>query len=397
MANMKDDEYRKEFGHFEYDSFTAEQETLEQNSDWLCCGKDMSVSALPDPIEFPTMNNGIDMDILMDTMDNTNLMLNFSGRTECIRSSAISGLHDNAGISGPCFSDMNKKIQQYKIDMATIFSLGLKAHARNLSYVLMRWGKVTSIVSDRYEFMPITQLLKIVDGLESQFGTAEFIGGSISHELTMARFRYPESTQVITDAYNSVLSACGKAPTSSLTPVVEFRSSDTTQEAARLVTYLESSGSSFHLIPFGSGVTVVHKASDKNNRATAGKSGIELFEEESNLLFSKLGDEISTLIPKMLSVEIKHPGNAFISICKYAGIPQKWGGVLEEDVRAMYEPQGCTFLDLYMSLTEVTSLAVRDGYSPESSKIIELEDGISKVARNPHRWTATDFAGTISW
>ena len=125
---------------------------------------------------------------------------------------------------------------------------------------------------------------------------------------------------------------------------------------------------------------------------------MEKFREETQTLFSKMEYDIADLIPKMLATSINHPGNTFVGLCKYAGIPQKWGGLIEEDIRADWpDMSGCTFLDIYEELTRSTALAIRDGLEPHSKRILTLEEGIAKVAKNRSSWKKYDLAGTVVW
>lgn len=55
------------------------------------------------------------------------------------------------------------------------------------------------------------------------------------------------------------------------------------------------------------------------------------------------------------------------------------------------------YLSLYEALTEVTAMAIRDGLTPYSSRVLDLEEGISKVSRNKAAWTKYDLPGTVAW
>ena len=237
--------------------------------------------------------------------------------------------------------------------------------------------------------MPISELLATISKMEQEFGYAEFMGGSISHDRTYAKFRFPDSAEEITDAYNKALRAAGRQSVGKLTPVVEFRSSDTGVEAARLIPFLEPDAGKYNLIPLLEGVSVNHQNS-------AGITCMEKFQQDAMTLYAQMGSEIQTLIPAMLSHDVHYPGNAVVGICNHLRIPQKWGGLAEEDIRTMY-PAGCTFLDLFMGLTEVTSYAVQEGYSPQSMRIINLEEGLAKLAKNRHLWSKFDLPGTVNW
>lgn len=394
MSEMYEDGFREEYGEHEYANFVACQKKLEAMSEWITGVRGMQVTALADPMSveerYNDPTNRIGKDILLDTADNSGLILNAEGVSECLRQCALPSLLGTSGIGGTGIGRVTKHF------LAIGISAFLTA-ARSESQILKRAGKVASVVSMQYEYMPPSELLEICEKLENQFGKPEFIGGSISHDLTTAKFRFPEAAPDVTAAYNKLLIAAGKPATAQLTPVVEFRTSDTSGEAARLITYLQdSTASMYSLIPLGEGVKVVHTPPDETG-ANGRKTCMEKFEEEAATLYAKTGAEIQTLIPAMLNTHIRYPANSLIGLCKSNRIPQKWGGLVEEDVRDIYGQQGCTFLDLYLLLTEVTSHAVNEGNSPQSKRIIELEEILSKIARSPHKWTQYDKPGTVSW
>lgn len=392
MSNMAFDVFREEFGFGEYELFLAKQQELEQKSRWICDVDNMSVIPVGDSMEaysiFRDPKNKIPQDILVDTAENAGLILQYMGQKECLRDCAMSSLQRTVGLTGPGYSWLTK------YNLAQMLSYALTG-SRSNSKLLLRAGKISAVLSGSYEYMAPTVLLDICKDLEQQFGSMEFMGGSIAHNLTTAKFRFPDAAPEITNAYNKILLAAGRPATSILTPVVEMRTSDTADEAARLITYLEPDRNRYCLIPFGDGIAVKHQPPKEyvnSNRISC----IEKFRQETQTLYAKAGDEIQSLIPSMLNTMIHNAGNAIIGLCKYINIPQKWGGMIEEDARTMYA-QGCTFLDLYMLLTDVTGLAVQEGYSPQSMRIINLEEGISKIARNHWVWTKFDQPGTVSW
>lgn len=385
----KKDAYEVCFGPNQYDDLLTELTEIEQESHWQEA-KFLRVHPLPDSAIFPM--TGMDMEVLEDTAQNTNLMLEADGEIHCLRTTAISGLHDLSGLVGPCFQKLGKRAAETKEVVAEIFNLGIENYGRGKSNVLHRCGKVSCVASGQYEALPMLELLDIVDRIQDDLGSAQFLHGGVSHAVTTANFRYAAKADEITDLYKLTLGS-GNNLVRSLTPLVEFRSSDTKQEAARLIPQFEAEtnyGGKL-TIPFGSSVKVVHKrAADRTEQMGS-------FEEEARMIYAKMQNDIRKVVPKMANTVIHHPGNAVIGLCKYAAIPQKWGGKIEEEVREMYEPDTCSFLDLYIALTQATALARTDGVSVTSLRMLELEDGISKIAKNSSKWTAFDLPGTVKW
>jgi len=329
----------------------------------------------------------IPKEVLLDTCDNSGLMLRYNGTESCLRDCAMPSLLNTAGISGPGVG------RSAKNDLAVGLTAFLRG-SRDKSQVLKRCGKVTAVLSQQYEYMPISELLDVCEELEFTFGTMDFGSGLISHDMTAAEFTFPESVGMITKAYNAVLVAAGRPATTAIMPVVQFRASDTSGEAAKLLTFLKFGAS---MMPVG-GVKVVHippmERDANGNRLTC----MDKFREEASQLFSKLEYDMNTLFPKMLDTRIEHPCNAFIKLCKYAGIPRMWGGVVEEDLRMNWpDYSGATFLDVYEALTEVTAVAIRSGQKPCSKRILDLEEGIAKIANNHAVWKRYDLPGSIGW
>ena len=391
---MNEDSYFLNFGKGEYPDMQKAQEDLEAATSWEHDIKKMSVIPMDNPMEVETYHNDpshtIPKEILLDTAENCGLMLVYDYKEACMRDCAIPSLLSTIGIRGEGVFRPEKVAQANGL---TAFLTG----CRERSMVMTRAGKVSAIVSPKYEHMPIPELLRITDDLDQYLGTPEFVSGCVSHSLTVAKFLYPDAAQAVTDAYRNILAAHGRsmAPGQQIIPVVEFRSSDTTGEAAKLLTYLQLSPG--HLMPIGEGVRVNHVApyefDEFGNRMTA----LRKFRLDSQLLYSKLEYDIKELVPAMLETPIEYPANTFIGLCKKAQIPQKWGGAVEEELRQDW-PDGsnCTFLDIYEYLTSITKKALEEN-APHGARLLDLEEAIARIAHNRALWTKYDLPGTVAW
>lgn len=388
-GEIYEDEYFRGFGPGEYAEMKAYQKELEDKTIWHTNVSELSVQVSPTPLdacELIAKGSTIPYEVYDDTYCNSGMMLTYDGMQDCLRSSAIPSVYKKVGI---------EIHQKYSTDtIAKVLSI-LMEERKKSSQIIIRAEKVSAVLSEQYQYMPITELLDICDDLKATFGEANFVSGCVSHNMSTAEFEYPEAAPRITAAYNKVLTGAGRSGIQQLIPVVQLRSSDTSHGAARLITYLKLDA--HHKIPVGeSGVihTPPMEFDAQQNRITC----MEKFRKEISLLFSKLEYNIDELLPKMLNTHIRHPGNTFIGLCKYAQIPQKWGGQIEEDIRADW-PDGsdCTFLDLYEELTRATALAIEDGFSPYSKRVLDLEESITKVARNSESWRKYDLPGTVAW
>lgn len=394
MTNIKNDSYWENFTAGEYPALCDAQQELEKQTTWTNEVKKISILPLDTPmdveVEMLDPANKISKEVLLDTAENCGLMLNFDGQKECLRDCAMPSLMSTVEIRGVGVFRPEKTQQAIAL---TALLTGCRTHSK----VMTRAGKVSAIVSPKYSEMPISQLLSITDNLDAYLGTPEFISGCVTHSLTVAKFRYPDATKDITAAYSKVLAAHGRtlSPGEELTPIVEFRSSDTSGEAAKLLTYLQLSPG--HLMPIGEGVRVNHvtplEYDDKGQRISA----MDKFEQEAQLIYSRLEYDVNNLIPEMLNTEIYYPANTFVGLCKKARIPQKWGGEVEEEIRSDW-PDGskCTFLDVYEYLTSVTKKALEDN-APHSQRLLDLEEDIARIAHNKAIWTKYDLPGTVAW
>ena len=394
--NVRLDEYYRSFKNGEYSDFKAEQASLENESKWMdgVTTKNLSLSPLASPMDAlsisNTPGNTIPHEVLDDTSRNAGLILNDPfGNQYCLRDCSIPSLQNTLRLRGEVLAEMEK------FDLADEFNRAFK-YARNASRILIRGGKASAFLSMQYEYMPGTELLNICDGLQKHFGPATFVGGTICHSMTVAEWEFPAAAARITQAYNTALTAAKKNPaTTPIVPVVQYRASDTSNAAAMLLTYLKLGPG--QLLPLG-GVYVNHVPPREFHNDGTRYTCIEKFREEAEMLFSKLEYDVSDLVPKMLATKISYPGNCFLGVAKYAGIPQKWGGRIEQDLRQDY-PDGsdCTFLDIYEYLTQATALAIQDGFEPQSARVLDLEEGICKIARNRASWKRFDLPGTVAW
>lgn len=394
LSNIKNDSYWENFTSGEYNALCVAQKELEAETAWTDEVKKISILPLDTPMDAEVESldpmNTIPKEVLMDTVENCGLMISFDGRKECLRDCAMPSLMSTVEIRGVGMFRPEKAQQ-------AIALTALLTGCRTYSKVMTRAGKVAAIVSQKYAEMPISRLLEITDDLDAYLGTPEFISGCVTHALTVAKFRYPDATKDITAAYSKVLAAHGRslAPGEELTPIVEFRSSDTSGEAAKLLTYLQLSPG--HLMPIGEGVRVNHvtpvEYHDNGQRLTA----MDKFEKEAQLIYSRMEYDVNTLVPEMLETQINYPANTFVGLCKKARIPQKWGGEVEEEIRNDW-PDGskCTFLDVYEYLTSVTKKALEDN-APHSQRLLDLEEDIARVAHNKALWTKYDLPGTVAW
>ncbi len=379
------DAYLRSYNNEEkgFDALKHEQKALEADSQWVSIGE-FSVLPMEDEsrvVEYQTAHGDhIPVEVLRDTTHNAGLMLSYNGTAMCLRDCAMPSLLHTIGISGDALRRASKEV------LANGLSV-FNECARKESKLLLRGGKVCAVVSAKYQPMPISELLDACSKLEDNFGTLCFRGGSISHSATVAEFEFPEKA----NTFSKVYAAAKGSYVGDIIPIVQFQSSDTSGAAASLRTFLKFNGIK---LPLG-GFRVTHTQKWEGKQRTTSMSA---FLKELDGVFAKMSYDINKLLPKMLETEINNPGNAFIGLCGYAKIPQKWGGSIEEDIRAQWDGySGCTMLDLYEAMAETIYGALKEGYQPYSPRVLALEESIAKVAKNPGKWKEYDLPGTVSW
>lgn len=401
---LYEDTFAKAFGRTEYLDLKKLAEDMEADSQWFSVDG-CNFVPIDTPIEALNIcatpagpGSNIPQEVLLDTADEENAQLgviftNDRGEEvmECIGASALASIYSNvAGLRGDRWNKLpalNKAgVINYCVSTAgTIF-------VRKAS------GKVRAMVSPKYQPMPIPELLEVAENLDAYLGTPEFDSGFVDHSVTVCKFLYKDIAKDITDAYRDILALHGRTlgPNAEIIPVVEFRSSDVTNNAAQLLTYLQLAPG--HLMPVGEGVRVNHVAPVEFDENGNRKTALQKFREESQLLYSRLEFEMNEMLPAMLDTPIKYPVNTFIGLCKKAQIPQKWGGLVEEELKHNWpDHSGCTFLDIYEALTNVTQKALEETKSPNAARLLDLEEAIARIAHNRALWTKYDLPGTVAW
>lgn len=394
MKEMYKDNYYESFGPGNYDDMKATQRVFDDSTKWedIACA-DTQIIPVSEPMfraNDPALWSRFGEETWEDALENTGVALSYNGTAVALRSCAMKSLLEGIGASGPVFGRAPVGA------VATALNTLIPHSRRKTSKVLLRADKASAVLSRQYQYMPASELLQVCEELQDSFGDARFRGGAISHSLTNADFEFPDASGKVTSAYHKVLEGAGRNPgTQRLIPMIQLRTSDTSNEAAKLLTYLKMGDNL--MLPLG-GIKVVHVQPTEFGRGGHRITCMDKFRQEAKTLYAKIGEDIETLIPKMLNVKINYPRNSFIGLCKYAGIPQKWGGLIEEELGYDF-PNGsdCTFLDIYEALNRVVSKAVRDGYEMTSLRVLDLEEGICKVSRNSALWKHYDHPGTVAW
>lgn len=300
---LYEDSFLKEFGPGEFPDLKKLAADMEADAQWfpidgcafVAIDSPMRVQEiLGDPTN---LGYSLPNEVLLDTADEENAQLgvNFINDRgvevmECIGASALPSIYSNvAGLRGDRWNKVPAPDKAGAINHLVPTAGTIIVRKAN--------GKVRAMVSPKYQPMAIPELLQITENLDAYLGTAEFASGFVDHSVTVCKFLYKDIAKDITDAYRDILAMHGRTLShdAEIIPVVEFRSSDVTNNAAQLLTYLQLAPG--HLMPVGEGVRVNHVApvdfDENGNRKTA----LQKFKEDSQLIYSRLEFEMNEMLP----------------------------------------------------------------------------------------------------
>ena len=389
------DDYQEVFEKRESeDAFKACVRQLEEHSEWLnpddIATRDLRVEALPTPMEMGEVMSRYKLDYAAceDTCgDNgTKLMVHqtWNGetyRTTCLRACGMNTLYESAKLNGSALGRMTPG------NLAATLNYGLDVASGN-SRILIRDGKISALHKAGYEIMPQHTLVDIVTNMaDTRFGGSVFVEGSVSHDYTEGVWVMPGARGRLLKLYQKALGEHESAlDIEDFWPGVQLCTSDTGYCAARLIPVFVKPNRT--KIRFVDGVRVKHDRTDDE------KSCVELFREEADGIWARFEASLEK-VAELASMELQHPENAVISLCKRFGIPKGYGEEARSAVeeQRLYTGKPVTAHDVYCHMSEIVSAAKNRGAS--RSTINKLSDDVARVLNVD--WYDHDVGGTISW
>lgn len=393
------DDYCVDFkaGEAEEANLLAEVELMEANSIWLedIPSSQLCLTSIEAPMfaDEAAVQYGLDTDTCADTAINgTRLILHqeYNGetvRSYCVRSSAVGTLYETAKLRGSALGRM------LPFKLAETLNNGF-AVANGNSLLLIRYDKVSAVhsgASSGYKIMPISQLLKTTKKqLSERFGTVEFRGGHNEHSMTSALWYLPEAKDRLQSAYNDALDAAATNSVHAIDfmPAVRFYSSDTATTSARLIPVFTSSEGVE--IRFVDGVAVKHE------KHVSTKDGVALYKEETDKIFPMFYDAMEK-ITELAKIEVRHPQNCVIGLCKKLNIPKKYGEYARMEVEQYstdeYGETPMSAHDVYLSMCRIVTEARLASASRNSINF--LSDQVARVLNID--WAEYDVGGQVSW
>ncbi len=295
-----------------------------------------------------------------------------------IRGTAIPTLCREAKLDGTALGKMDRAA------FARVMNEALNV-AAGKTLMLERCGKIAALLSEQYEIMPVSDLIRITrEVLADRFGELAFQGGTNEHVFTSAVWELPEAQNDLLCRYQETLRryAVSRCVPANFMPAVRFGSSDTGESSAFLIPLFKlSSGTYFRL---SKGVEVRHRKSSQ---------GIGRFRKEAGELFARFEDSIRR-VEKLAKTEVWNPANAVVSICNRFGICKKYGARALELVERFAAGTPCLSAhDVYLCICEVVGYAQKAGAA--RSYLLNLEEAVARIVNCD--WSEHDVPGTVAW
>ncbi len=315
-------------------------------------------------------------DLLLDTMENTRLLLKAKDKCYPVRSCAVKTILERARISGHALNKVEKPV------LARILNHCIRV-ATGDALLKVSEGKLSAVHGgDRidYAVLEIPELFeKTVEYLTANFPGAEFVGGFYDHSMVTALWAFPKQDELL-DTYKQALDDRGVAH-DELQASLRLSTSDVGISGANLYPMLFS-GVNRKNITLGSPLKLEHK-----NGADIAK-----FEKNLSMIYSQYGDALKRLTA-LLDVEIQNPLNTMAGVMKRIGVPKKLAFEAIELYEAQHGIGYCTAHDLYLGISEVIFNMQCDG--ADGSKIASMEENIARALKI--RWSDYDIGGELKW
>lgn len=316
--------------------------------------------------------------ILVDTMENTSLLLSVNGADYPVRSCALKTILERARISGNALGKVSKsvltQILNYCLDVATGDSL-IKVADDKVSAV--HGGDPSDYAV--LEMLPMFQSVK--DFLDDEFPGNSFLTANYDHSVVTAIWSLDGQANDLLDTYYQELAANGLSGKVNVTPGLRVTTSDVGVSGANLYPILLNKHGD-KIIPLGAPIKTEHS------------NGVNLdkFEAQLKLLYARFRETIEKH-KKMMGIEIRYPKNTMLGVLKHIKAPKKASYEALDQFLALNGEQPCTAYELYLAMSEVIFLIQCEGAS--GVRIAQLEECIAKAVHV--KWSEYDHPGDFKW
>ena len=321
-------------------------------------------------------NEGLDTEIIADTIINTGLLLKVKNQYFPVRDCAIKSILDRAGIKGPGLKKVEKNVY------ARILNDCLKV-AKGEALLRISEGKVSAVLGGDchdYAVLDMEQIfLHSVEYLNNHFKGCKYLGGFYEHDMASALWELSGENEIL-KAYKKELMLHGKSM-EDMKPMVRITTSDTGAGGANIYPMLVA-GKENTMINMGEPLRLGHRNGTK----------IAEFDEQLKMLCGKYQLATGNLI-KLLQIDIQYPINCMKGVMDRLGIARKYAAEAVELFKAQYGEDSCTAHDIYYGISEILYMLQCEG--AEGSRITKMEESIARALSI--NWEAYDIPGEYKW
>lgn len=317
-------------------------------------------------------DDGLDEEIITDTIINTGLLLKVRNKYYPVRACAIKTILDRAGIKGPGLKKVEKNVY------ARILNDCLKV-AKGEALLRISEGKVSAVLGgDCHDYAVIDMeqiFLHSVEYLNDNFKGCKYLGGFYEHDMASALWELSGEDELL-DAYKEELRLHGKS-VEDMKPMVRITTSDTGAGGANIFPMLVA-GKENTTINLGEPLRLGHRNGTK----------ISEFDERLKMLYGKYRLATGNLI-KLLKIDIQNPVNCMKGVMDKLGIARKYEAEAVDLFKAQYGEDPCTAHDIYYGISEILYMLTCEG--EEGSKIARMEEAIARALSL--NWPEYDIPG----
>lgn len=319
------------------------------------------------------ISDGLDEDIITDTIVNTGLLLKDKNEYYPVRGCAIKSILDRAGIQGNGLRRVEKNVY------TRILNDLLKV-ANGEALIRFSEGKVSAVLSgdcNDYSILDVEEIfLHSVDYLTGNFKGCQYLGGFYEHDMVSALWELSGENELL-EAYKEELRLHGKS-IDEMKPMVRITTSDTGAGGANI----------FPMLVFGRENTTINLGEPLRLEHRNGNNIAE-FDQQLKQLYGKYQLATGNLI-KLLKIDIMNPVNCMRGVMDKLKIPKKYQAEAVELFKAQQGEDPCTAHDIYYGISEILYMLTCEG--AEGSRIAKMEETIARALSV--NWTEFDVPGT---
>ena len=321
-------------------------------------------------------DEGLDEEIITDTIVNTGLLLKVRNQYYPVRNCAIKSILDRAGISGAGLRRVEKNVY------ARILNDCLKA-TKGEALLRISEGKVSAVLGGDchdYAVLDMEQVfLHTVDYLTENFKGCRYVEGFYEHDMVSAVWQLTGEDALL-DAYRDELALHGRTA-EEMVPMVKVTTSDTGSGGANIYPMLVY-GKECTTISLGSPLRLGHRNG----------SSLSEFDAQLKLLYGKYQLAAGNLV-KLLKIDIRNPANCMKGVMDRLGIPRKYEAEAVELFLAQYGEGPCTAHDIYFGISEIPFMLACEGW--DGGRIARMEETVARALSVD--WTGYDVPGAYRW